>query len=513
MAKRNRKPQARRSGGNPPTGAASVATGANGAGTSSGVARVAAPAITTAAPATESTQSALATRFGARRIDVAISLGFVLIALCLYFWRIEVPWNGNWGYIYDEVYHAYTAEQYVNGNADAWIFTTKSPVEGTAYEWTHPPLGKEIIAVGIWLNGNTLLGWRFTSAIFGAIGIALIYWLALVLTRRRTAAIFAAILTLADGLYFVQSRGGLLDIYGAVFMVGAFIAFYKYLAADATQVRWPLVGMGLGLGLGIATKWNAAYGAAVVGLIVMLRTLFLLAKALTTKGEEKRASQAGFVQHLIWVPLGMAVLPALIYMITYIPFFAYGFGWDLFKQLQWQMYNYHSTLKATHAYQSQWWQWILAQRPVWYGVKYEQNGVVGYTYANGNPLLYWSFFAAIPYALYLWWRREKYPQMLVLTIGFFGQWLPWALIPRIAYAYHFLPASIFGFLAVAVTLDDFWQLGTRQIGQGRPPIWRYAAIAYAVVIVGAFVFFYPYYSGWPLTPDQFNARIWFDKWK
>ena len=512
MARRNRKPQAQRSSGNAEAQATPVATATNG---TNGTATLAHEAQATAVAPPQATTAGAprATWLGTRRFDLALSLGFVLIALVLYFWRIEVPWNGNRGYIYDEVYHAYTAAQYVNGNTDAWIFTTKAPGEGVAYEWTHPPLGKEIIAVGIWMWGDTPLGWRFTSAIFGAIGVGMIYWLGLVVTRRRVAAILFAILALADGLYFVQSRGGLLDIYGAVFMVGAFIAFYAYLVAAATKVRWPLVALGLSLGLAIATKWNAGYAAAIIGLVVMLRTTYLLAKFLTTKDEARQTSLAGFVQHLIWVPLGMAVVPAAVYMITYIPFFRAGFGWDLFRELQWQMYNYHSTLKATHAYQSAWWEWILARRPVWYGVKYEENGIVGYTYANGNPLLYWSFFAAVPYALLLWWQQEKYKQMLVLGIGFFGQWLPWALVPRIAYAYHFLPASIFGFLAVAVTLDDLWQLGERQIAAQRPPIWRYVAIGYTAVIVGAFIFFYPYYSGWPLTPDQFNMRLWFDKWR
>ncbi len=155
----------------------------------------------------------------------------------------------------------------------------------------------------------------------------------------------------------------------------------------------------------------------------------------------------------------------------------------------------------------------LTQRPVWYGVQYFDNGVVGYTYANGNPLLYWSFFAAVPYALVLWWQREQYKEMIVLAIGFFGQWMPWALVPRIAYVYHFLPAAIFGALAVAVTVNDLWELGERQIAAQRPPLWRYLAIAYTIAIVAAFCFFYPIYANWPLTKGEFDARIWISTWR
>lgn len=447
------------------------------------------------------------------RRDLAIALGFVAVALVLYFWRIEAPWNGNRGYIYDEVYHAFTAAQWVKGNTDAWVWFTRSPVEGTAYEWTHPPLGKEIIALGIILFGDDRFGWRFTSAIFGAIGVGMIYWLGLALTRRRVAAALCAVLTLADGLYFVQSRGGLLDIYVSVFMVGAFLALYAYLKAPAARVRWPLLGLGLGLGLGVATKWNAAYGAAIVGVVVLARTGYLLYQSLRAEGEARMASRAGLVQHLIWVPLALAALPAAIYMASYIPFFGAGFSFDQFRELQWQMYNYHTTLKDQHPYGSKWWQWPLAQRPVWYGVEYLPDGRIGNTYANGNPLLYWSFFIAVPYTLAFWWQRERYRQMLVLAIGFFGQWLPWALIQRTAYVYHFLPAAIFGIIAVAITLDDFWQLGDGQVAAQRPPLWRYVAIGCTLVYVGAFIFFYPIYSNWPLTKPEFDARIWISTWR
>lgn len=496
---------------------ATAATGTNGAAALASEVRataVAEPHVVAPPVTSPGVLARLEEQMGARRLDLAIALLFVLIGLVLYFWRIEAPWNGNRGYIYDEVYHAYTAAQYVNGNTDAWDWRTQSPVEGTAYEWTHPPLGKEIIAIGIWLFGDDRFGWRFMSAIVGAIGLGMIYWLGTLLTGRRVAGILAATLTLVDGLYFVESRSSLLDIFGAVFMVGAFIAFYLYLSAPATKVRWPLLGMGMGLGLAIATKWNAGYASAIIGLVVMIRVAYLLIQWLTKRGEVREAARAGFLQHLIWVPLGMAVLPAAIYMFTYLPFFTAGFTIDEFRELQRQMYVYHTTLEATHQFQSAWWQWPLAQRPVWYGVDSRfAEGVVGNTYANGNPLLYWSFFAAVPYALLLWWQREKYRQMLVLGIGFFGQWLPWALVPRIAYAYHFLPAAIFGILAVAVTLDDLWQLGERQLAERRRPIWTYVAIGYTVVIIAAFIFFYPIYTNWPLTKPEIDARMWLDTWR
>ncbi len=358
MTRRNsRKPQPQRG---PKQGTLADNTDANGLNsptTLGGPLRATAVSEPQLATTVQVPRSATTTRLSGRRLDLALALGFAVIALLLYFWRIDAPWNGNKAYIYDEVYHVYTAQQWVKGNTDAWLWTTRVPDEGFAYEWTHPPLGKEIIALSIYVFGDNTLGWRAFSAIFGAVGIAMIYWLGLTITRRRVAAILVAILTLVDGLYFVESRAGLLDIFGAVFMIGAFLALYAYLKAPADKVRWPLLGLGLSLGLAIATKWNAGYPAAIIGVVVMARVAYLLFKTLRANEEERAAYRAGFVQHLVWVPLFMALLPAAIYMLTYGPFFGAGFTLQQFKDLQYQMYYYHSHLKAEHAYGSKWWQW------------------------------------------------------------------------------------------------------------------------------------------------------------
>ncbi len=483
------------------------------------------------------------------RVDFLISALFVIVGLGLYLIRIEEPRQ----YIYDEVYHAYTASQYAIGNADAWLWSTKAPQEKVAYEWTHPPLGKLIMTVGILLWGDTPLGWRFASAIFGALGLAAVYWLGLTLTRNRAVALVASVLTLADGLYFVESRTGVIDIFGAAFMACAFIALYAFLTAPPTRIRTPLLWLGLFMGLGIATKWNAVYPSVLLGgvaswrafgllpfaarraiigvLTVALPLAVLFVPALRSGSGLKIALLVGaliawqlyalffsatgqtgpkkagerLVQHLIWVPLGLIALPLVVYLFSYLPFFLAGHTTDQLIELQRQMYYYHANLKATHAYQSTWFQWPAAWRPVWYSVTYGE-GVVANTYANGNPLLYWAFLPAVVYVTIRWWA-DRHPALPVLLIGFFGQWLPWALIPRIAYIYHFLPAAIFGILAVAVVVGELWEWGKRATAG------RALAVGYVAVVLLAFAFFYPIYSSVNLTKPQFESRIWFENWR
>ena len=56
---------------------------------------------------------------------------------------------------FDEIYHARTGYEQLH----------KMPV----YETTHPPLGKDLIMLGIALFGMTGFGWRFSGTLFGVL--------------------------------------------------------------------------------------------------------------------------------------------------------------------------------------------------------------------------------------------------------------------------------------------------------------------------------------------------------
>jgi dolichyl-phosphate-mannose--protein O-mannosyl transferase len=484
------------------------------------------------------------------RLDLLLIALFIVGGFVLYMVRIEDPPK----YSYDEVYHAYTAAQYAIGNADAWLWSTQAPIAGVAYEWTHPPLGKLLMTLGILAWGDTPLGWRFMSAVFGALGLGAVYLLGLRLTGQRLVALVAATLTLVDGLYFVESRTGVIDIFGTVFMIVAFIACYAFVTAPPDRVRTPLLLLGLFMGLAIATKWNAVYPAVLLGALAVWRTyvlmpllmrrivialaalgtlagiivfpllreasgliivlivtaliawqLVLLIVAPQQQTPPPDAHDA-LVQHLIWVPLALVVLPLALYLASYIPFFAMGHTIAQLRELQWQMYYYHSHLVATHPYASKWYEWPAVWRPVYYAQTLGPNGISANTYANGNPLLYWCYLPATLYVTVRWWLA-RHPALPVLLIGFFGQWLPWALIPRLAYIYHFLPASIFGTLAVAVAVNDLWRWGRRSV-----PL-RAVAVGYVAVVVAAFIFFYPIYASVNLTGPELQARIWIPSWR
>jgi dolichyl-phosphate-mannose-protein mannosyltransferase len=415
----------------------------------------------------------------------------MLVGACvLYFQRLDVPQS----YVFDESYHAYTAAEYLAGNADAFVWYGRPSRAGVGYTWNHPPLGLLLISTGIGLFGDRSFGWRFASAVFGAAGIMLTYLLALSLTRSSTIALCASSLLLLDGLYFVQARIAMLDIFGTVFLLAAFLALHRYLTAPPDRVRGPLLFTGTALGLALATKWNALYPAALIGAVISARMLGFWRGG--------KATQSALRQHVFWVPVALVALPLAIYLAAYIPFFAVGHDLTEFLELPRQILAYHEHLTAGHTYQSPWWQWPLAVRSAWYYVAYGP-GTIANIYALGNPVLYWAFLPAVAWLSWSWWRRRD-PAVVVLLIGFFGQWLPWALVSRITFVYYFLPAVPFGALAVAAGIVVLWESGT-----WRRPL----AATYLALVALAFVFFHPVHAAVPLTREQFESRIWFESWR
>jgi dolichyl-phosphate-mannose--protein O-mannosyl transferase len=198
----------------------------------------------------------------------------------------------------------------------------------------------------------------------------------------------------------------------------------------------------------------------------------------------------------------LAVLPAAIYLASYLHFFATGHTWDDFLVLHGAMLDYHRGLGVVHAYSSSWWEWPLAARPVWYYAA-ERGESGAFVFANGNPLLYWPMVVAVGWVAIDWWGRRPVA-LTILLIGFFGQWLPWALSPRGTFVYHFLPVVPLGCMALAVVMERAWRHGGWQRG---------LAVAYGVAALAIFVYFYPIYTAMPLTAEQVEARLWLGSWR
>ena len=141
-----------------------------------------------------------------------------------------------------------------------------------------PEMGKLLIAAGEWLFGLNSFGWRFASAVFGSLAILLMCRIARRMTRSTLLGCVAGLLMSLDGLEFVLSRTGILDIFLMFFVLAAFGCMRHrpgHLPRRAGRTgspagaggpagprlgirRWR-VAAGIFLGLAVATKWDAVW--------------------------------------------------------------------------------------------------------------------------------------------------------------------------------------------------------------------------------------------------------------
>jgi hypothetical protein len=126
-------------------------------------------------------------------------------------------------------------------------------------------------SVGI--DGNAF-GWRLPGVLLGALMAGLLYVLARFLFTRRSIAVIGAVLVIAEGMLFANSRIGMNDVYVTTFLVAAaslFAPLYLGPRRPWTAVVL-LLGAGLCLGLALASKWVALYAIGGLILLVLLRS-------------------------------------------------------------------------------------------------------------------------------------------------------------------------------------------------------------------------------------------------
>ncbi|GAC1410957.1 MAG: hypothetical protein NVSMB64_20370 [Candidatus Velthaea sp.] len=219
--------------------------------------------------------------------------------------------------------------------------------------------------------------------------------------------------------------------------------------------------------------------------------------------------------------LGMLVVGGAVYAASYIPYFALGHNFIDLVSLQKQMYWYHSTLKATHPYASQWWQWPILQKPISYfyhdfrvgeAMKDPAACCVAEILALPNPFVWWLGLLSIPFAGFLAWK-ERNKGYALLVVAYFLQWLPWIGSPRIAFEYHFYPNLAMIVLANTVLLQRIWNWRAELAAAGTT--WtmpRIGVALYCITVAIAFVYFYPVLAGVHVTWSQWHDRMWFPSW-
>ena len=123
--------------------------------------------------------------------------------------------------------------------------------------------------------GSHAFAWRLPGVIAGALTAGLLFLLARILFRRRLVAVLTGLFVLIDGMFFVQSRIGMNDVYVGLFIVAAYTLFAAIWTGwlRGRLAFWlAMPGIGLLLGLALASKWVAAYAIGALVLLVLVRS-------------------------------------------------------------------------------------------------------------------------------------------------------------------------------------------------------------------------------------------------
>jgi dolichyl-phosphate-mannose-protein mannosyltransferase len=425
----------------------------------------------------------------------------------------------------------------------------------------HPPVGKWLIAAGIALGGDTPAGWRAAGGVVGVLTVLLTYLLTRRLTGRTWAGLLGAGLLALDGVFVVQARTAMLDVFVVGFVVlGAWLLVLDRQRSgrgtepppggselerstagteDATarpqhalRARWALLAAGVAFGLAVATKWSGVLALVAAGVLALVWEAADARRLGATAGR-------AVARTLTVVALGLAVPAVLTYGLSWTPWLTtYEQTWTAgarcpqgtageapdcpsgigdrlggLMQHHRDIAAFHLDLDADHPYRAPATTWPLQRRPVVYHWDScgpdEDPDACGVAPGNaveviglGNLALWWGGWLLVPVLAWGVWRRDGRSAVPLTFLAL--QFLPWLVVARPVFSFYAAPMVPFlaaGAAVACVTLD-------------RPPwyVGRWVATLLSAAAVALAVYFAPLWLAIEVPEDVIRRRWWFDSW-
>ena len=407
----------------------------------------------------------------------------------------------------------------------------------------HPPLGKLLIA-----GWGKLFGWhaslrfdhigqtfgdpsyivlRMPPGIAGGLIPAVLYRLLCTLGISRPAALLAASFVLFDNAFLAQSHFVLIDSFYLLFGFTGLWWFFK-----ARNKGYRVLDVALSctaLALSVSVKW---VGLSFLGLAAIV-IIADQARIVVARRPGSLRSVCANIGSLLGVP---AVIYALTFGVHLAVLSKASARNSLAGSLQsdlkdsrdqgerelkpvnlvakvWEMnrsmFSANQTLKAGHPYESKFYTWPFMARSVSYWKKDFLDGKTGYIYCIGNPVAWWlSIFGVIGGFFTLIKNWSSLGKIGVardwLYAGYLLTFLPFALISRAMFLYHYLPALAYGGAIFCTLLFDEWDPANRR----QRILW----VSLLVMTLSGFLFFCPLSYGWPINSAEFQRRMWFRSW-
>jgi dolichyl-phosphate-mannose-protein mannosyltransferase len=426
--------------------------------------------------------------------------------------------------VFDEVYYAKFANNYLTN---------------TQFYNSHPPLSQYLIAIGIWIGDrlpigqdvtNTLTGslhstfsYRWMNALFGSLIPPSIAALAYQLNQRMSFAFLAALFISLDGLFLVDSRYALNNIFLIFFgIIGQLLVLMASRSKDSSQLLL-MLGAGISFGAAVACKWNGLWFLLGIYILLGMAKIWVLIKpliqpqtisnSLFNSPGESLCQRLGSI-NLATLISGLAIVPVLVYSILWIPHLIQNPQLN-FWEMQLSILNYHEQVgdgASIHPYCADWYTWPLMLRPLAYYYQQEPSTQLYYdVHAMGNPFLWWFAFAAI-FGLFITVVKdlfrtpiselniEKLGIPLFFIVNYAANLLLWVPVTRCVFIYHYMGAVLFAIVGLA-WLVDTWLRSNFMFVQG-------IGLTMIFMIAAGFVFWLPIYLGLPLDSFSLSLRTW-----
>ena len=409
------------------------------------------------------------------------------------------------GTYFDEIYYARTGYELDNGL--------------NVYETTHPPLGKLFIMWGIQIFGMNPFGWRFMGTLMGVLMLPVMYLLIKQLIKRTGMAALGTLLLAVDCMHFTQTRICTIDSYAVFFIMLMYLFMIRYCQMSfhfdkLWKTLIPLALCGVTMGLGIATKWICVYAAAGLAILffyTMIRRYVEYRGArqsqflLDSQYVKKYWRNLGIT--LIWCVIWFIIVPLLIYYFSYYRYLSISNSFSVSSvwKEQLNMFSYHNSLTDDdHYFKSKWYSWPFIAWPMWFydGSDFMETGIVSSISCMGNPAVWWGGLAAMVFIVWQLIMRKGDRGYIYVLVGFLAEYLPWTLVRRSTFIYHYFASVPFIILAAVMWFDWARRMGYKW--------YKPALIAYAAVSVLLFAGFYPVISGLPMAKSYAKYLRWFN---
>lgn len=450
---------------------------------------------------------------------------------------------------FDEIYHARTGYEFLHGL--------------NPYEISHPPLGKVLMSLSIAIFGMTPFGWRFAGATCGVLMLPCMYLLGKLLFNKRRYGFLASMLLALDTMHFTQTRIATIDSFVVLFIIWSVYFMLRWFYSDIYvipfwQTLLSLALSGIFMGLAIASKWTGCFAGVGLALIFFYGIWRKEKKIrqINRKLQQVKQNNPTNVSHLghkrILISICSCffffiVIPMLIYFCSYIPYFSSSGGVTVSRVIDAANYifKYHSQqgFGMDHPYYSPWYQWPLSEKPMYYAShQYTKAGYTFSIFAFGNYSIWWIGFGSILIMLFMQYKlflnqyivnTQKHElsidkcnkgfdeRAVVLLVCYLSQYLPWILVPRGTYIYHYFPSVPFVILCITYVFERLDELHVPSCLSNRKEfkvnaftkkkkIISLAVITiYLIIVTINFIAFFPLASGITVPRRWMEAINWF----